>query len=90
MSETADCKIQNLLEAAAAQNDSPTPEDSSIAGASRVCETAAEAEELFERLKAKLFRIERWNDESEISSFALFGADGKAQPEKTAAVSDFK
>ena len=89
MSETTDSKIQNLLTQAARQNDLPAPGDSSFASASRICETEAEAEELFERLEAKLFRIEQWDHESEISSFLLFGADGQAQPEKVAAVGDF-
>ena len=82
-------KIQNLLTQAARQSDSVAPLDSSVASASRVCETETEAEALFERLEAKLFRIKRWNDESEISSFLLFDADGGAQQEKIAAVGDF-
>ena len=89
MAETTDREIQNLLAEAARQNDSRTPEDSSTASASRVCQTEAEAEALFQRLKAKLFRIERWHEESEISSFKLFGAAGEPQPEKAAALGDF-
>ena len=89
MSETTNGKIQNLLEQAARQNNSPTAEDSSVAQATRVFPTETEAEKAFSILRKRLFRIKRWNLESEISSFHLFDENGKSQPEKTAVVGDF-
>jgi hypothetical protein len=89
MSETQTGKIQKLLEQAARQKDS-TPQYSSVSGAERIFSNKAEAEELFSYLREKLFRIERWNDESVISSFALVDKNGTlAPPEKLAEVGDF-
>ena len=81
-------KTQAFLGKAVRQHDSPTQEDSSIAKATRVFPSAAEAEEAFSFLQKRLFHIEHWNACSEISSFELFGADGNSQPKKVA-VGDF-
>jgi hypothetical protein len=89
MTDAINGKIQTLLEQAAIQNDSATPDDSSIVKATRVFSTAAEAEKAFSFLRERLLQIERWNVFSEISSFALFGENGNPQPDKLAAVGDF-
>lgn len=89
MSNATNGKIQTLLERAARQSDSATPDDSSIAQATRSFSTAKEAEKAFSFLRKKLFHIGHWNDYSEISSFALFGNKGDSQPDKLAAVGDF-
>jgi hypothetical protein len=81
-------KIQTLLERAARRNDSAMP-DSSIAKATRSFSTAEEAEKAFAFLRNRLFHVGRWNDYSEISSFALFDSNGKSQPDELAAVGDF-
>ncbi len=83
-------KTQVFLGKAARQNDSPTQDDSSIAKATRVFPSAAEAEKAFSFLRKRLFHIEHWNACSEISSFALFGHNGNRQQDKlAAAVGDF-
>jgi len=82
-------KIQNLLEQAAAQAESPSAEVSSVTNATRNCSTEIEIENVFQQLKRKLFHIEQWNAESNLSSFALFDENGSAQTEKIAAVGDF-
>ncbi len=82
-------KIQTLLEQAAAQAESSTAETSSVASATRNCSTQTEAENMFQRLKQKLFSIRQWNAESNLSSFALFAENGSARTEKIAAVGDF-
>jgi len=82
-------KIQNLLEQAAAQAESPSAEVSSVTNATRNCSTEIEIENVFQQLKQKLFHIEQWNAESNLSSFALFDENGSAQTEKIAAVGDF-
>jgi len=89
MPDATNSKTQTLLERAARQSDSPTPEDSSIVKATRVYPTAAEAEKAFAFLGKRLFHIEHWNDCSEISSFALFDNNGDSEPDKLAAVGDF-
>lgn len=82
-------KIQNLLEQAAAQAESSTTEVSSVTNATRNCSSETEAENLFQRLKQKLFHIQHWNAESNLSSFAPFDGNGCAKIEKIAAVGDF-
>ena len=78
-------KIENLLKCA---NES-TAADSSVTSSTRVCATENEAESVFLQLAGKLFSIEHWNIESEITGFKLYAADGIAQPDKTAAVGDY-
>ena len=82
-------KIQDLLEQAAAQAKSSTAEVSSVSNATRNCLTETEAENVFQRLTQKLFHIEQWNAESNLSSFALFDENGCAKTEKIVAVRDF-
>ena len=82
-------KIQNLLEQAAAQAESSTAEVSSVTNATRSCSSETEAKNVFQRLIQKLFNIEQWNAESNLSSFALFDENGFAKMEKIAAVGDF-
>ena len=82
-------KIQNLLEQAAAQAESSTAEASTVTNGTRNCSTETEAENVFQRLKQKLHRIEQWNAESNLSSFALFDENGFSKMEKIAAVGDF-
>lgn len=89
MSETTNGKIQNLLERAARQSDSPTSEGSSVAKATRIFPDAANAEEAFVFLRKSLFSIEQWNVSSEISSFELIDKIGRAAPTKSAAVGDY-
>lgn len=78
-------KIRHLLEQAERQAASG---ESSVAFARRDL-TAADAEILFNNLKQKLFRVEKWNAESFLTSFELFDRDGNARAEKSAAVGDF-
>jgi hypothetical protein len=82
-------KIPILLAQAERESNSPAPEKSSVASASRKFRGSPETEEAFHRLKGKLFRIDEWNSESGISSFELFDENGNAAPKKTAAVNDF-
>ena len=82
-------KIQNLLEQAVAQAESSTAEVSSVTNATRNCSSETEAKNVFQRLIQKLFNIEQWNAESNLSSFALFDENGFAKMEKIAAVGDF-
>jgi len=82
-------KIQNLLEQAAAQVESSTAEVSSVTNATRNCSSETEAKNVFQRLIQKLFNIEQWNAESNLSSFKLFDENGSAQTEKIAAIGDF-
>ena len=88
MPDATNGKIQTLLERAAGRKDSAMP-DSSIARATRSFSTAEEAEKAFAFLRNRLFHVGRWNDYSEISSFALFDSNGKSQPDELAAVGDF-
>ena len=78
-------KTENLLKQASETN----AVDSSTTNSTKVFQTETEAEACFLKLREKLFHIELWNDKSEISSFALYNADGVAEPQKTAAVGDF-
>ncbi|HEX8638689.1 MAG TPA: hypothetical protein VF692_11540 [Pyrinomonadaceae bacterium] len=78
-------RIEQLL----AQAKSDTEEKTSISHAGHEFADAATAEKTFRRLREKLFRVERWNDESGASSFALFNEKGAPTPNKNAAVGDF-
>lgn len=79
-------KIQNLL---AEANSETARATSTATSASRFCSDETEARAVFETLKEKLFRINEWNAESEISHFELFDEDGAKQIEKRAVVGDF-
>lgn len=89
MPERNHVKIQNLLQQAARQTETPTEEASSTTDASLVCASESEAEKRFGHFREKLCRIDRWNASSLISSFELFNENGRPQPKKTAAVGDF-
>lgn len=89
MSKTPTGKIQNLLEQAAAQTNSSGSEASSVASSTRSFPTEQEAEQTFLHLQGKLFRIEKWNDEAGISSFALFDENGNAESDRQAVIGDF-
>ncbi len=78
-------KIENLLKRASKSSVA----DNSVTSSMRVLTTENEAESVFNRLKEKLFSIEKWNIESEITSFNLYSSNGAAQPNKTAVVGDF-
>jgi hypothetical protein len=78
-------KIENLLKRASESNAA----DSSVTSSTRLYTTETEAESVFRQLIKKLYSIENWNVESEITSFSLFDADGTPQPQKTAAAGDY-
>lgn len=82
-------KIKQLLKQAEQQRRQTATGESSVAFANRVCSDADVAETLFERLKLKLFHIEKWNAESFLTGFKLFDANGNVCAEKSAAVGDF-
>jgi hypothetical protein len=82
-------KIQNLLEQAAQQARSSESGESSVTFSSRALSDISEAEDLFYRLRQKLFQIEKWNAESFLTSFALFDKNGTARAGESAAVGDF-
>ncbi len=87
-------KIQNLLEQAAHQARSAATEESSVTFSTRALSDISEAENLFSRLRQKLFQIEKWNAESVLTSFALFDKNGNARAgaesaAAAAAVGDF-
>jgi hypothetical protein len=82
-------KIQNLLQQAEQQSETTITGESSKASASRAFSEASKARELFEQLKQKLFRIRNWNNESFLTSFELFDADGNLSSRETAAVGNF-
>lgn len=82
-------EIQNLLEKAAAAAEFSEDKMSSIACATRKFSGEPEARKIFGELKEKLFRVERWNADSGLSSFELFDESGKRAAEKTAKVGDF-
>lgn len=82
-------KIPVLLAEYERQSKSASPEKSSLAYAAREFESRDEAEKTFERLKQKLFRIEKWNSESGMSSYEHFDQNGKPQHDKNAIVGDF-
>jgi len=89
MTEIASGRTKDLLERAERQNDSSTPEDSSVADATRVFSSVEAAEKAFSHFHKKLLHIEQWNADSEISSFELFDKSGDAQSEKIARRGDF-
>jgi len=89
MAATTPGRTQGLLQQAERQNDSSTPEDSSVTVATRVFPSVEAAEKAFSRFHKKLLQIERWNAHSEISSFELFDKSGGAQNEKIARVGDY-
>jgi len=82
-------KIQNLLEQAAQQARSSETGESSVTFASRALSEVSEAEDLFYRLRQKLFQVEKWNAESFLTSFALFDKNGTARAGEFAVVGDF-
>jgi hypothetical protein len=83
-------KIQTLLERAAAQSSVSSGDTSSVANAARNFSDVAEAKKSFDRFKRKLFRVERWNADSGLSSFELFDENGARQaPEASAKRGDF-
>ncbi len=82
-------KIKTLAEQAEQQAHSSESGASSVTSASRACSNASEAENLFARLKQKLFHIEKWNAESGLSGFELFDENGNRRAEKAAAIGDF-
>jgi hypothetical protein len=82
-------KIQHLLEQAARQAKSSETAESSVTSASRALSEISEAENLFRRLRQKLFQVEKWNAESFLTSFALFDKNGVARAGESAAVGDF-
>ncbi len=83
-------KIQTLLERAAAQTSAAGGDTSSVANAARNFSDAAEAEKYFAEFKRKLFRIEKWNADSGLSSFELFDENGARQaPQASAKTGDF-
>ncbi len=82
-------KIQDLLDRAAAVTASSEDKMSSVARAERQFATEREAEKCFGELKEKLFRVERWNAHSALSSYELFDETGKSCERETAKVGDF-
>ncbi len=77
--------INNLIE----QVKTDAEEKTSIASAERLFADKAEANSAFHRFSEKLLRIERWNAESGISSFALFNTNGDELLYKPAATGNF-
>jgi hypothetical protein len=82
-------KIQHLLERAGQQARESNAGESSITFASRAFSDSSEAENCFNRLKQKLFQIEKWNAESFLTSFELFDKNGKPSESESAVVGDF-
>jgi hypothetical protein len=82
-------KIQSLLEQAEKQAASSKTGESSISFASRDFSEISQAENLFDHLKQKLFRVRKWNTESFLTSFELYGKNGKLSAGEAAAVGDF-
>ena len=82
-------KINALLKQASREKESATAEKSSVACASRRFPSASEAIAAFKKLKEKLFDIDRWNDESGITSFKLFDENGILRRNKIAARADY-
>ena len=82
-------KIQNLLKKAAAIAEFSEDKMSSIACANRKFRGEPEARKVFGELREKLFRIERWNADSGLSSFELFDETGNSIAKKAATVGDF-
>lgn len=82
-------KIQALLQQAEQQARNPETGESSKASADRAFSDASKAENLFNQLKQKLFRIRKWNSESFLTSFELFDANGNFSERDIAANGDF-
>jgi hypothetical protein len=82
-------KIQVLLAQAKRESESPAPEKSSLALASRQFPNAAERESFFQHLREKLVRIEKWNAESGMSSYALFDENGNEAPGEIGVAGDY-
>jgi hypothetical protein len=82
-------KIHILLAQAKRESKSAEPEKSSTAYANQEFENEAAAENAFQILRRKLFRINEWNEESGISSFELYDRNGNAAGDKEAAAEDF-
>lgn len=78
-------RINNLIE----QVKTDAEEKTSIASAERLFADKAEANSAFHRFSEKLLRIERWNAESGISSFALFNTNGDELLYKPATTGNF-
>lgn len=78
-------RIEQLI----AQAQSDTEEKTSISKAEREFADTPTAEKNFRRLREKLFRVARWNDESGAMTFTLFDANGDLMPDKSAAIDDF-
>lgn len=79
-------KIQHLLRQADLLKDA---KESSVAFAKRAFSSVSEAENLFGKVKEKLFYIENWKVHSGISTFELFDRSGNIAHEKALAVGDF-
>lgn len=82
-------KIQDLLDKVAAITASPEDKMSSVVVAGRKFASETEAEKRFGELCEKLFRIERWNTHSGLSSFELFDETGESCARETAKTGDF-
>lgn len=82
-------KIECLLRKAEAQEQSSSPEQSSVTSAGRNFLTNEEAEAAFSRLEEKLFRIKNWNDASGASSYELFDANGDNRLDNAMTIGDF-
>lgn len=78
-------KISDLIE----QAKTDTEEKTSIASARRVFSDETEAKAAFKSFGEKLLRIELWNHESGISSFALFNETGDKSDDRPAKTGDF-
>lgn len=82
-------KIQRLLEEAEQQARSSETGESSVTSASRALPAISEAENLFNRLRQKLFCVRRWNNESVLTSYELFDESGNVCDRESAVVGDF-
>jgi hypothetical protein len=84
-----DNKIHILLAQAKRESETATPEKSSMAFATREFVNEREAENAFQHLKRKLFRIDEWNEKSALSTFELYDHAGNEARGKDAAAEDF-
>lgn len=82
-------KIRNLLDRAAAITEFSDDKMSSVACATRKFSGEPEARKSFGELREKLFRVERWNADSGLSSFELFDETGEFRAGETAKIGDF-
>ncbi len=82
-------KIEQLLKQADAQAESANAEASSVTCVRRAFPESAEAENFFNYLKQKLFRIENWEASAGLSGYEHFDENGKVSREKPLAVGDF-